>query len=185
MTVQDMERSEGISVELSLSDRHAIAERGFPLLLFVDSELRIVAKSANCDGVLDYGSDVLGADLMAAIRRLGIIATMKAGGCRRAFMPPNFVMTFIPLDGAPLMIAIGIERFRSRANLSPAIKSFSLTPREAQILQHILEGRTASQIAQYLCLAETTVQSYFKRLLEKTQARNRASMAAKVLGWRT
>lgn len=162
----------------SPSDRYAIAERAFPLLFFVDADFRIVGQSASFpENLLPW---------KRALESGGIHEGESTGFCRRALVPPHYVITCVPLEGVPpLSMAISVEIFRGRANLSPAIKSFSLTSREVEILQHMLEGRTACQIAQYLCLAETTVQSYFKRLLEKTQARNRASMAAKILGWRS
>jgi DNA-binding CsgD family transcriptional regulator len=51
------------------------------------------------------------------------------------------------------------------------------------VLAMIIEGSNAVEMARALQLAETTVQGYFKRLLIKTQSRNRPAMVANVLGW--
>jgi DNA-binding NarL/FixJ family response regulator len=76
-----------------------------------------------------------------------------------------------------------IEQVRHRDNLTQAAKEHSLTPRETEVLSLILEGASAPEIASTLSVAESTVQSYFKHLLSKTNSRNRPSMVAKVLGW--
>jgi DNA-binding CsgD family transcriptional regulator len=47
----------------------------------------------------------------------------------------------------------------------------------------ILEGANATETAQVLKIAETTVQGYYKRLLSKTRSRNRPAMVANVLDW--
>jgi DNA-binding CsgD family transcriptional regulator len=51
------------------------------------------------------------------------------------------------------------------------------------VLGLILEGQSAIEISQTLKIAETTVQGYYKRLLNKTQSRNRPAMVANVLDW--
>jgi DNA-binding CsgD family transcriptional regulator len=48
----------------------------------------------------------------------------------------------------------------------------------------ILEGASATETAETLKIAETTVQGYYKRLLSKTNSRNRPAMVANVLDWR-
>ena len=79
-------------------------------------------------------------------------------------------------------MAVLIEHIRHRDSLSQAARGYSLSRRETEVLS-LLQGASAPEIANFLCLAESTVQSYFKHLLTKTNSRNRPSMVAKVLGW--
>lgn len=81
--------------------------------------------------------------------------------------------------------AITIETLRNRNQLSEARRRFSLTRRESEVLFEILRGASPAEIATHLNLAEGTVQGYCKRLLQRTNARNRAAMIALVLGWET
>ncbi len=79
---------------------------------------------------------------------------------------------------------VSVEELRNRDELADASRRFDLTQREAEILAHLMHGAKASEIARTLNLAEGTVQNYYKRLLSKTSARNRAAMVAAVLGWK-
>jgi DNA-binding NarL/FixJ family response regulator len=51
-----------------------------------------------------------------------------------------------------------------------------LTPREHEVLLLICEGRTASEIAEKLCLSRRTVEGHRQKLLEKTSAPNSAGL---------
>jgi DNA-binding CsgD family transcriptional regulator len=84
--------------------------------------------------------------------------------------------------GTPLF-ALCIEPLRSREELNGAKKRFGLTAREVEVLGLVLDGFTAGRIADQLSIAETTVGDYFKGLLKKTRAVNRADMVARVLDW--
>jgi len=76
-----------------------------------------------------------------------------------------------------------VEHFRGGDSLSRATRKYQLTPREIEVLAMILEGASAAETANALKIAETTVQGYYKRLLSKTQSRNRPAMVANVLDW--
>lgn len=97
-------------------------------------------------------------------------------------------MTLVPLvpleaDGKSDIAVLTVEVIRNRAALHFAVSRFSLTRREMQILELILDGSSGRQIAALLNLAESTIQTYFKKLLEKTESSNRYGMVAKILGW--
>jgi DNA-binding CsgD family transcriptional regulator len=51
------------------------------------------------------------------------------------------------------------------------------------VLALLLEGASAGETASALNIAETTAQGYVKRLLSKTNSRNRPAMVATVLDW--
>ena len=76
-----------------------------------------------------------------------------------------------------------VERKRSINALALASARFSLTRRETAVLELVLEGANARAIAATLEISEHTVHAYMKRLIVKTEARNRASMVAAILDW--
>ena len=53
-----------------------------------------------------------------------------------------------------------------------------LTPREREVLDQIVEGRTNREIAQMLHLGEGTVRNYVSNILSKLNLANRAEAAA-------
>lgn len=52
-----------------------------------------------------------------------------------------------------------------------------LTPREEEILRHLVTGRTYAEIAGALFLSEKTVSSHISNMLRKTGAANRVELA--------
>ena len=55
-----------------------------------------------------------------------------------------------------------------------AAPSDALTPREAEVLRHLVQGRSNKEIAETLTIAEETVKTHVGRVLSKLQAENRA-----------
>lgn len=75
----------------------------------------------------------------------------------------------IPLDDVtPSSPATGV---------GAAGRPFGITPREAEILDHIVAGRTYGEIARALFLSEKTVSSHVSNLLRKTGTTNRVELA--------
>lgn len=56
-------------------------------------------------------------------------------------------------------------------------RPFGITPREAEILDHLVAGRTYGEIARSLFLSEKTVSSHVSNLLRKTGTANRVELA--------
>ena len=54
-----------------------------------------------------------------------------------------------------------------------------LSKREKEVLSHLAEGLSTSQIAALLCLSTNTIQTYRKRLMEKLNAKNVAELVSK------
>lgn len=81
------------------------------------------------------------------------------------------------------LIMLAFEANRDVDALNRAAMKFSLTRRETAVLALVLEGAKARQIAEALMISEHTVHGYMKRLIAKTNARNRAAMVALVLEW--
>jgi len=80
-------------------------------------------------------------------------------------------------------ITLFVEPSRRREDLKGAAKRFNLTNRQIEVLGFILQGQSAKEIAETLSISETTVGDYFKQLMMRTSARNRADMVARVLHW--
>jgi DNA-binding CsgD family transcriptional regulator len=101
-----------------------------------------------------------------------------------AFIDDDRFARVTVLDGnAGRIYALTLEHDRKRDNLGRAARRYALTKRELQVLAFILEGASAHEVAAAMHIAETTVQGYYKRLLSKTQSRNRPAMVASVCEW--
>ena len=80
--------------------------------------------------------------------------------------------------------AVILERYEARAGLATAAERFGLSPREMEVLRHLVKGDSTSEIAAALHIAETTVQDHVKRLSGKMSARKRTEIVARALGSR-
>ncbi len=85
-------------------------------------------------------------------------------------------------SGSDLFMLV-VEAKRNIDALTLASAKFSLTRRETAVLELVLEGANARAIAEALEISEHTVHAYMKRLVAKTDTRNRASMVAAALNW--
>jgi DNA-binding NarL/FixJ family response regulator len=54
----------------------------------------------------------------------------------------------------------------------------SLTPREIEVLQHVLAGKRNREIGEFLCISEDTVKVHLKRIMEKLRAKDRTQAIA-------
>jgi DNA-binding CsgD family transcriptional regulator len=77
-------------------------------------------------------------------------------------------------------IAVVIER-ASPSRIAPILMdAFGLTEREQEVTRCILQGTTTSAIAQALFISPHTVQEHLKRIFDKTGARSRRELTARV-----
>jgi DNA-binding CsgD family transcriptional regulator len=98
---------------------------------------------------------------------------------------PTLLIRVSKLKGsANTVVALQVEERSHRRELWNATARFGLTTREAEVLTLILSGKSGSEIADSLSVAETTVADYVKRLLRKTGSKNRAELLAKVFDWK-
>lgn len=78
--------------------------------------------------------------------------------------------------------------FATRDPLTLAVRNFRLTNRESQVLDLILRGLAAREIAALLGVSHLTVDEHCRRLRQKTGARSTTAMAASLLNgalWRS
>lgn len=84
-----------------------------------------------------------------------------------------------------------LEEFARHARQEPAeeMPGHELTEREKEVLQHVVEGSTNSEIGAALSITEDTVKHHMKHILQKLHLRNRVEVAVYALqtglvGWR-
>lgn len=73
------------------------------------------------------------------------------------------------------------KRLRSQHAPTAPMARNSLTARENEILNLIVEGKSNSEIGKELHLAEGTVKNYVSTILEKCEAKNRTELAIKTM----
>jgi len=59
----------------------------------------------------------------------------------------------------------------------PAEPEGQLTPREIEVLQHLVTGASNQQIAEALCITEHTVKLHMRNILDRLNAQNRVQAA--------
>lgn len=109
-------------------------------------------------------------------------ATMREGV---AIPRQALVLRVVPLRGpGGLRIGVTFERLKTRNAVASAARRYGLSPRELDVLAHVLEGHDTPRVAELLGIAPSTVNDHVKRMFAKTESRNRAELAARILGWR-
>lgn len=163
-------------------------QRAVPPLFLVDQNLRIVLRYDGSEG--SYGASFIDERTQKFISLLDDAVREMVGArwpyeaVQRVLRPLGCVVAAFPLRGKlGRWLAITVQPLRNRNSLARAAAKFALTRREVDVLEQILDGRSATEIGAMLNIAETTVQGYFKQLLSKTDSRSRATMVAKVLDW--
>jgi DNA-binding NarL/FixJ family response regulator len=92
----------------------------------------------------------------------------------------------VDLHAAPLLAEVEALAASARVSLAAVapvggtedgVAFSSLTPREREILAHIVAGRTYAEIARTLVVSEKTVSVHVSHLLHKTGTTNRIELA--------
>ena len=95
---------------------------------------------------------------------------------------PGLVLRLARVDGADgTFVCVLVEEEGRRDSVQTASKRYALTRRESEVLELLLTGLSANEIACQMSLSSATVSDYFKALMRKTGAKNRSDMLAKVL----
>lgn len=97
---------------------------------------------------------------------------------------PFLVVRTQPMSGpAGLFIGVRIDRSKPPSSLRGPAAHFHISPRELQVLAMLLDGEKLEEIGRKLHIAPSTVQHHVKRMVDKTESRNRTELIARVLGW--
>jgi DNA-binding CsgD family transcriptional regulator len=79
-------------------------------------------------------------------------------------------------------IAFSIELAAPDDRASVFARASGLSPRETELLHHLLAGASTRDVAQHLFVSENTVQDHLKSIFTKTTTRNRRTLVARALG---
>ena len=91
------------------------------------------------------------------------------------------VVRIMPLKGdLGESVAIFVDSFSRRGPVFKAAKTFGLTKRETEVLQHIVAARTNADIAKTLVVADSTVGDHVKSIMRKMQVSRRVEMVNRV-----
>ncbi len=84
---------------------------------------------------------------------------------------------------SPLMAAKILREFsyRGEARGEAIGPASNITPREIEVLELIVKGQTNKEIADSLCVAESTVKNHLRNILAKLHLKNRVQAAAYAL----
>lgn len=106
-------------------------------------------------------------------RAEGVIGTLE-----------GLVLRVVPLSGPQgNFYAVFFQKEARREDLTDAVTQYAFTSREVEVLELVLGGMNAAEIAAGLHIASVTVFDHFKHISQKTNARNRADMLAKIFNW--
>jgi len=101
------------------------------------------------------------------------------------FRQAGRTLRLLPMAGSEgTLFTLVMEEDPDAAAIARAASRFQLTRRQSEVLELLLGGASAGDVARSLVISEYTAQGYVKTLLEKTDSRNRAAMVAKVLNWK-
>ena len=79
-------------------------------------------------------------------------------------------------------IAVSIEPAAPYDRVAVFAPACGLSPRETQLLHHLVTGASTRDIARQMFVSENTVQDHLKSVFTKTTTRNRRSLLARALG---
>jgi DNA-binding NarL/FixJ family response regulator len=116
-----------------------------------------------------------------------VFEALKAGasGYLVKTTPPADVLDAIralKAGGAPMSASIArkvVTAFRS-----PDPATAGLTPREREVLDHLVAGETVRQIAEALFVSPSTVAFHVRQIYDKLHVHSRAEVVARTLGRR-
>ncbi len=188
------DRLSGLS--LSPPAMHAPLTRDAPAMHVLDADLNVVLTWGNQDG--ERSAAITAAQTRLQQRLPPIIekavhdlvaswtsdpSTQTTGAARPV---PFLTVRTQPLVGSKgLFVGVLLERSPGADVFDTAARAFNISTRELETLAMLLQGAKLSEIAQALHIMPSTVQDHIKNLLDKTGARNRSEMIAKVLNLRS
>lgn len=101
---------------------------------------------------------------------------------RTGYPVHGLAMRVVPMIQDDVYLGVFLDHCED-PDIDSAASTFGISSREREVLHGLLDGRTITEIAADLGVAESTVNDHVSRMIGKTNARNRIQMAATLLGW--
>jgi DNA-binding NarL/FixJ family response regulator len=79
-------------------------------------------------------------------------------------------------------IAVSVEPAAPHDRAVVFARACGLSPRETQLLHHLVTGAGTRDLARHMFVSENTVQDHLKSIFTKTATRNRRTLLARALG---
>lgn len=185
--------AEGLRRALLLEQLSTATDTAVPGLLILADDGSLTSQTAAAERWLAEMADVdwpAGLELPGSV--YAVAASLRAAersGAGPAAMPITRLQTSAGrwltlqasrLSGSAGQIAIIIEPANSH-DLSPLIsQAYALSPREAEIMQLVLQGLTTAEMAARLCISPLTVQDHIKAVFDKVGVRSRRELVAHI-----
>lgn len=172
-----------------------------PAVMFLSPDLRVIGQTPNTDARLrallptdtdrrpvPAGAYNVAAALVAAndgvFNHPPTARVRSSGGTWLTFsasrVEPDHPDGHTNSDGTNISVAITVSPPRERLGLY--VRAHGLTPREIDVVTNLVEGRDTRATAAALFVSEHTVQDHLKSIFEKTDARNRRTLLARING---
>jgi LuxR family maltose regulon positive regulatory protein len=92
------------------------------------------------------------------------------------------IMQALPEDQKQSPLARNIlMAFRYEKNLQPTNpESFNLTSKEMELMELVASGMQNKEIADQMCLSDSTIKTYLYRIYQKLEVKNRSSAIKKL-----
>ncbi|MFD9608442.1 response regulator transcription factor [Streptomyces sp. NPDC059083] len=87
----------------------------------------------------------------------------------------------LPFDDAPLLLVAAVRRVAAPGPAPVRQGVATLSPREREVLGHLVEGCTHDQAARRIGISQHTVDTYVKRIRSKLGAHNKAQLVRAAL----
>jgi DNA-binding NarL/FixJ family response regulator len=141
----------------------ALAQRPTPpvvvmLTTFADDELLVAASRAGATGYL-----------LKSMPPEQLVASLRAAMAGQVILAPSLVRDLV-------------ARTADRIDRSPDPRLSLLTPKEAEVLRRIAQGRSNEEIGRELYISEGTVKTHVASILRKLQVRDRVQAAVLAVG---
>ena len=139
---------------------------------------------------LRFADRFLQAQFAEALMVIGIGAVVRSIAVAASEHKPACVIHLLPLkrgardvfgwDGVLLLLAEPANASVPHADLLRLL--FDLTPAEARLTRHLLEGRTPAEAAAHLRITNATTRVHLRRIFAKTGVRRQAELVRLLLG---
>jgi DNA-binding CsgD family transcriptional regulator len=145
-----------------------------PRFIICDASMRVLFATAGLDHISCFKDGLEALQLKCRESTLSKTTSFHA-------YDDETVLRIIPLDGHLFAcVAIFVDGFSRRGSIFRAAKQFGLTKREAEVLQMLIRVKSNSEIAESLCVAESTVSDHVKSIMRKLGTSKRAALVSKV-----